>query len=91
MVHAYQVTGLDFYTFFPLIESLIENGDLGPGSTAIAYPKEDPGAKNIYVASSLPVLKDTEDIKTLDRETFAEICHRDRTGIYRIWGNSELF
>ncbi|HEV7330042.1 MAG TPA: hypothetical protein VGN63_03295 [Flavisolibacter sp.] len=91
MVHAYHVTGLDFHAFMPLIESLVDSGDLQPGTTAIAFPKEDPSAKTIYVASTIPILKDTEDIKMLDTNAFAEVCRLVSTGAFSAWGAVALF
>lgn len=91
MVYAYQMTGLDVSSFAPLLESLIDSGDILPGAAAIAYPNEDPSAKNIYVVSVLSILKDSEDCKTLDGEAFAEVCRLVSTGTFAVWGNPGLF
>ncbi len=91
MVNAYQITGLDFHAFMPLIESLIDSGDLQPGDTAIAYPVEESSAKAIYVVSTLPILKNSVDVKTLDQDALAELCRLVKAGTYATWGNKELF
>lgn len=91
MVFAYHVTGLDFNAFRPLIEALEDNGDLPAGSTAIAFPTDDPGVKNIYVASTLQILNDAEEITSLTPESFAGVCRLVQAGSYQTWGNEKLF
>lgn len=91
MVFAYCVKGLDVNAFIPLIETLVDTGDLPKDATAIAFPAGQPDAKTIYVACTQSILKDTEDITTLPVEVFAEVCQAVQSGIYQTWGAEKLF
>ena len=91
MVFCYCVKGLDVNAFIPLIETLVDTGDLAEDATAIAFPAGEPKAKQIYVASIQSILKDSEDITTLSPEAFADVCKTVQSGSYQTWGNKKLF